>query len=427
MSRILLVEPAFPVPSKSRNHMNFLPVGLLKIAAYLRDRGEEVKLVRGLPTDLTELAAVEQFVPDQVWVTSLFTYWASHVREAVQTYRTMFPSALIRVGGIYASLFPQDEVKQYTGCDEVHQGVIQEVEEHARSRPPAYELLGSANQSPIDFQIVHASRGCPRQCPFCGTWKIEPRFEARKSIRDEIHLPGVVFYDNNFLMNPHVEDILSELITLRSEGRVKWVESESGLDGRVLLDKPHLAQMIRDAGFRYPRIAWDWGYDQHPRIYEQVELLQRAGYASRDLFVFVLYNHDISFEEMERKRLKCWDWKVQIADCRFRPLDGLNDAYNPNARAQSSEDYFISEHWTDALVRQFRRNVRRQNICVRMRYPIYSTAAERQRLGREVSRELKDLATVEQKAAFLEAAGFDWWTPGSICYPEGYAGPTQGA
>jgi hypothetical protein len=420
MSRILLVEPAFPVPAKSRNHKNFLPVGLLKIAAYLRDRGEEVKLVRGLTQDLTELTAIEQFGPDEVWVTSLFTYWSGHVRAAVQRYKAMFPSALIRVGGIYASLFPQEEVKEYTGCDDVHQGVMQEVEEHARSHPPAYELLESVNPSPIDFQIVHASRGCPRECPFCGTWRIEPQFEAKRSIKDEIHLPGIVFYDNNFLMNPHVADILDELITLRRQGRVKWVESESGLDGRVLLEKPHLAQMIRDAGFRYPRIAWDWGFDQYPRIYKQVELLERAGYQSRDLFVFVLYNHDISFEEMERKRLKCWEWQVQIADCRFRPLDQLVDGYDPRATAQTSEEYFVGEGWNDALVRQFRRNVRRQNICVRMRYPIYSDSAERKRLDKQVLQELRGLATAKQKGAFLEALGADWWIPDRICYPEGY-------
>ena len=32
---VLLVEPNFPIPAKSRNHKNFLPIGLLKIAARL--------------------------------------------------------------------------------------------------------------------------------------------------------------------------------------------------------------------------------------------------------------------------------------------------------------------------------------------------------------------------------------------------------
>jgi len=77
------------------------------------------------------------------------------------------------------------------------------------------------------------------------------------------------------------------------------------------------------AGFRYPRIAWDWGYDQNGFIEKQIQVLLRAGYKSRDIFVFMLYNHQIPFEEMEKKRIQCWKWQVQIADCRFRPLNQL--------------------------------------------------------------------------------------------------------
>ena len=46
VKRVLLVEPNFPIPNKSRNHSNFLPIGLLKIAGYLRTKSIEVKLVR---------------------------------------------------------------------------------------------------------------------------------------------------------------------------------------------------------------------------------------------------------------------------------------------------------------------------------------------------------------------------------------------
>lgn len=43
---VLLVEPNFPIPSKSRNHKNFLPIGLLKIASLLRNKYIDVELVR---------------------------------------------------------------------------------------------------------------------------------------------------------------------------------------------------------------------------------------------------------------------------------------------------------------------------------------------------------------------------------------------
>jgi hypothetical protein len=418
MSRILLVEPDFPIPSKSRNHKNFLPIGLLKIATYLRDHSHKVMLIRGIPKDLYQLKEINNFHPDEVWVTSLFTYWASHVRDAVQYYRRIFSSSNIKVGGIYASLISTEEVKAYTGCDDVHQGVIPEVENYIRSHPPAYELLGKLNPHPIDFQIIHASRGCLRRCSFCGTWEIEPEFNPKMSIKGELRLPGVVFYDNNFLMNPYVENILDELIELIKDRKVRWVESQSGIDGRVLLDKPHLANKLKDAGFRYPRIAWDWGYDQSRFIKSQIDILVKAGFESRDIFIFMLYNHSISFDEMEEKRIKCWEWQTQIADCRYRPLNQLVDEYKPYIKGQTSKDYYISDRWDDILVKQFRCNVRRQNICVRMRYPIYSVSAERKCMEKEDLKKLRGLKTLEEKKAYLETSGADWWIPERKTYPE---------
>ena len=203
--RILLVEPEFPIPSKSKNHKNFLPIGLLKIASYLRENGHEVKLVRGNPGTSDKLIQIINFNPDEIWITSLFTYWSKHVRTSVHFYKKKFPKSKTVVGGIYASLFSKEEVKEYTGCDEVHQGVLDEAEKHA----PAYDLLENHNPQPIDYQILHSSRGCERKCAFCGTWRIEPRFTSSRSIKDKILFEKIVFYDNNFRKNRYVKNILS--------------------------------------------------------------------------------------------------------------------------------------------------------------------------------------------------------------------------
>ena len=278
MKKFLLVEPNFPIPPKSKNHKNFLPVGLLKIASFLRENNVEVKLVRGSPSTIEDIIEVTAFDPDEVWITSLFTYWAKYVKNAVRYYKTIFPKAMIKVGGIYASLIPKEEVKEYTGCDEVYQGVMLEAEDFA----PAYDLLEDMNSHPIDYQIIHASRGCERQCPFCGTWKIEPVFKSEKSITKKIKFKKIVFYDNNLFKNNYIDEVLQELIALKKEQKIKWCESQSGFDGRILLEKPHLAKMIKQAGFRYPRIAWDWGYKDHPKIndsklaYEQWQKIKKT-------------------------------------------------------------------------------------------------------------------------------------------------------
>jgi len=400
---VLLIEPRFPISTKSRNHKNFLPIGLLKIASYLQHEGIKFKLLRGPPKDLEELKTIIEFEPKEIWITSLFTYWAEYVKETVTFYKQFFPNAKIIVGGIYASLFTKEEVKKYTGCNEVYQGVMEEVENFL----PDYTLVN------VDYQIIHTTRGCSRKCKFCGTWKIEKKFTYKESIINEIIYSKLVFYDNNLLQNPKIEIILNELIKLKKDKKLKWCESQSGFDGRLLLENPHLGILLKKAGFRYPRIAWDGSYEDYPEIKKQIDILIQSGYASREIFIFVLYNWDIPFQEMEKKRLKCWEWNVQIADCRFRPLDQLFDHYNGRKKDQTNNDYHIHETsgWTDGLVKLYRKNIREQNICVRYGFPLYSRSFENKSIGKEIRKLVKDLPTLEQKIDFFEKNKIDYWIP----------------
>ena len=405
--KILLVEPDYPIPQKSKNHKNFLPIGLLKIASYLRSKGGKVNLVRGIPKNLSFLDILS-FEPDEIWVTSLFTYWSKYVKDTVENYRSVFPNAKIKVGGIYASLMPE-HCKEFTGCDEVHIGIIKEAERFF----PAYDLVKNENPSQIDYQIIHASRGCIRRCPFCGTWKIEPEFEPKRSIKNEIKYKKLVFYDNNFLANPYVENILTELIDLKREKEIQWCESQSGFDGRILIEKPHLAKMLKEAGFRYPRIAWDWEFDKKNEIKEEINILLKAGYKSKDIYAFMLYNWKIPFKEMEMKRIKCWQWKVQIADCRYRPLTQTYDFFNSHEKSQSKDDYYIYKQsgWSDSLVKQFRKNIRRQNICVRHGFPFYSKKFERKSFDKKTMNYVKNLKNLNAKKHYLDKLGADYWFP----------------
>ena len=220
VKNVLLVEPNFPIPGKSRNHSNFLPIGLLKIASYLRKKDINVQLVRFeepkekidynqstfLPVDNEEN---DSFKPDLICVTSIFTYWSKYVKSAVQFYKHKFGDVPIIVGGIYASLMP-DHCKKYTGCDEVILGIINDAEQLI----PAYDLVD------VDYQIIHTTRGCVRKCGFCGTYIIEPEWLCKKSIKNEIFMKKIIFYDNNLLANKYIDNILDELIELKKEKKI---------------------------------------------------------------------------------------------------------------------------------------------------------------------------------------------------------------
>src|SRR5439155_19067705 len=115
---VLLVEPDY--------YTRYPPLGLLKLAEFERGRGNEVQLVRG-----DEPAAN----PDEVYVTSLFTYSWRAVHQAVRLYKDRFPEAHLVVGGIYASLLPNHAA--LSGADEVHVGLIPEIEDVM----PAWDLV----------------------------------------------------------------------------------------------------------------------------------------------------------------------------------------------------------------------------------------------------------------------------------------------
>ena len=357
-------------------------------------------------------------LPDQIYITSYFTYWSKYVKNTVKYYKSIYPSVKVVVGGIYASLMPE-HCKKYTGCDEVFVGV----HEQAEKTPVSYRYM-EKHYDPADYQIIHTSRGCVRRCEFCGAYRIEPEFTYKTSILKEIKKKKIIFYDNNLLANPAIENILSELAFLKYKQKITWCEAQSGIDGRLLLKNPEYAQLLKDAGFREIRISWDGPLSDAHKIAKQIRLLKKVGFQLHsNIFVFMIYNWEIPFEEMEQKRLKCWEWKVQISDCRYRPLNQTYDRYSGQKfrRGQNGRDYHIHRNagWTDKKIRLFRKHIRRQNICVRIRISFYSNDIERSFLNKYVRDVLIEIANdypKEKAEPILNQFKIPYW------FPENYDG-----
>ncbi|MBE0520887.1 MAG: Fe-S oxidoreductase [Candidatus Methanoperedenaceae archaeon] len=386
---ILLVQPKFPTPSKSLNHKDFLPIPLLKIASYHKTLNDAPHLVHGKVNI--------DFEPDLIYITSLFTYWQKEFWETAEYYRTLFPNTPINVGGIYVSLFFENSEFQKK-CAELKVTANKGTVEKFEKSPPDYSLVD------VDYQIIHASRGCKRHCTFCGVWKIEQEFVPKESIKNEIVKNKLVFYDNNLLANPYIERILKELSELKIKGKSVYSESQSGFDGRLLTLK--LAKLLKKARFINPRIAWDNSFEEWNKIEKQINILLKAGYKSKDISIFMIYNWDYTFDEMELKRKKCFEWGVQIADCRNRPLTQEFDDYNGRVE-QTNKDYYIHKNqgWTDLKVKKFRKNVRRQNICVRNGYKFHSSKLERKVVPKSDYFKIVSMPMHEIKRLLPDA----WW------------------
>jgi len=412
--KYLLVEPNFPIPIKSKNHKDFLPIGLLKIAALKKQEKHQVILARGNleKNEIFDLAIKQinykkSFLPNEIWITSLFTYWINDVTESVLHYRSLFKKSKIIVGGIAASLFGEEKTKKITGCDDVKIGVIPEAENLPISQlKDAYDRFLNS----VDFQILHGQRGCFRRCSFCGTWIIEPEVKYEKSIKEKIFKRKIVFYDNNFLDNPNIHNILDELIELKKSKKILWCESQSGFDGRLLTKDITIAPKLKAAGFRNIRIAWDGKFDDYSKIKKQLDSLtkDRELFRRNDIEIFMLYNWNIPFDEMEKKRVKCFEWGVQISDCRFRPLDQTFDNYNPRKLGQLNSDYYIHEKWNDLLVKQFRRNVRRHNICIRHGFHFYVKDFESKKADKEIITRFVNTKIKEEQKQIIDEYGLSF-------------------
>ncbi|MFX0194895.1 MAG: radical SAM protein [Candidatus Hodarchaeota archaeon] len=370
MKKLLLVEPNFPYPSKSKNqankiHRNFVPIGLLKIGSFYKSSGHKVRLVRGNQGK----DKFRHFEPSLILVTSIFTYWSKYVWNTIEHYRVLFPKAQIILGGIYATLhhnkkYFQENLKCYNvRC---YVGLHSEAERFY----PDYSLLGGD----VDHHATHTMRGCIRKCSFCGVWKIEPKklYKTSEELIKEIKSIGknkVIFFDNNFLANSNIRQILSELVDLKVNSKPVTFECQSGLDGRLLERNPELAVLLKKAHFHNVRIAWDNSLSDFQSIKKQLNHLTAAGYNPKDISVFMLYNYDIPYEKMLKKVDYCKKWGVQIADCRYRPLDSVKDDYDPSKYryGQTKDEYYIHKRggWTDQRVRDFRRKVRQHNIWIR--------------------------------------------------------------
>lgn len=359
----LLIQPHFHKPQKSRNHSMFCPLPLLKFATFCRDHHKKYHLIefkRGNDKIRSEDV-------DLILVTTSFTYYSRQVRDCVQYYKKLYPHAELICGGVYATLLPK-HCKEYTGCDEVVVGVVGEVE----NLIPAYDLVTT------DYQILHTSRGCIRNCNFCATYNIEPRYSAKKSIRREVVKKKLIFYDNNLLSNPHVDNILNELIRLRKHKKIRYCEAQSGIDARLLTQE--IADKLYKAGFKNIQFAWDGYYKEKEDIHEAIHKLHKAGYRVHEIKVFILYNYHIPYTECEKKRAYLSRCGVQVTPCRYIPPYATNDGYNPYKKQQERTEYYIHVEWTDKQIRQFKRNCRQHNICKRFHQPYWTRAIEKKKI-----------------------------------------------
>lgn len=298
--RILLVEPNY--------YTQYPPLGLLKLSTFHKAAGDEVRYVRGL-------RLVTRFVPDEIKVTSLFTWAWRPVWEAVAFYRALFPKAKISLGGIYASLTPEHAKR--AGADEVHTGLINEVEDLI----PDYSLVPQWHKDQA-ASILFSHRGCIRSCSFCAVPKLEGKpFQVRPTTRVK-HLvhpehKRVILWDNNILGEPNWREVLAELRDLKVE-----VDFNQGLDARLVT--PEVAEWLRDLHVPTIRFAYDFAAMKE-QIRKGILTMKDSGLKKnrvRHISCYVLFNYKDTPDDLWQRITDLLAWGVAAYPMRYQPLSG---------------------------------------------------------------------------------------------------------
>ncbi len=200
----------------------------------------------------------------------------------------------------------------------IYRGRIDGVFEGATSVMPRFDLLSGR---PYNRFTVQTSRGCPRDCEFCGaSLRISPRFQQKPAARvleeiraARIHVrhPFLEFADDNTFLNRAWS---RELLDGLAREEIRWfAETDASV-----ADDPDLCDRLARAGCRQVLIGFesprgddlagldpvDWKRRQAPRLRQTVDVLQSRGVSVNGCFILGLDHHgtDIFPEVLEAVR-----------------------------------------------------------------------------------------------------------------------------
>ena len=192
MNDILLVEPGY------RN--KYPPLGLMKLAAFHRSRGDRVTFHKHGHGHLPERKY------SRAYVTTLFSFeWRRTARaiDWVLGHPGLAPESVF-IGGIAASLVPSAFTNEprWNGVTTIKGLLTRETEQALRLQahttsgaggptidetPPYYGWLEAEDRAAVfpyrypveDAYFGYSSRGCVRKCHFCGV----PQLEGDQTVR----------------------------------------------------------------------------------------------------------------------------------------------------------------------------------------------------------------------------------------------------
>lgn len=389
------------------------PAGLLRIATLLQRRGYAVDFIDCMETDARGLVKkairtdeagkplvvrrddmvkrlyrfglslhdlernlLQLQEPDEVWITSIMTYWWESTRDVVALTKRLFPRATVLVGGIYPTLAPE-HAASHLGADVVFKGELRE----ASQLPTDLSLY----KTPPSYAILATSRGCPWDCVYCAARTLNGGAKVRIRTTDDIleeicdkftrlGIRRFGFYEDNALIHrEHFIEVMEKII--ESELPLDLYAPE-GFETR-LLDED-LLRLMKRAGFEKVHLPletvrsdinrqWNRRHASTDSFERALEAATRAGFKPRtqeinafvlfglpdehlkDVIDSTLYAHHLVgsvipmlfspvpgtqvFRKYSSYLLETMKWDLQDLNGKFLPFLEYNQRNNPELRA----------------------------------------------------------------------------------------------
>jgi hypothetical protein len=345
--RVLLVEPGYP--------NRYPPLGLMKISAYHKLRGDLVRFHKGAPK-----ASLVQGPFDRIYMSTLFTFNWDVILKTAQACLKYVPASKLYIGGAAATLLA-DELHQATGAV-IIQGLLDKpgalgyndglVIDHL---PPDYGILSQTTHtySLDDAYIGYTTRGCPNRCRFCAVHRIEPDYvdyvplipQIRSADMAHGERQNLVLLDNNILASRQTEKILKEIADAgfprgaRRNNRKRIVDFNQGLDSRLITQRN--ARLLSHICLAPVRLAFDSDTQRKP-YRDAVRVMAENGFTS--FTTYLMYNFLESpssfYERMRLNPILSSELSIRITGfpMRFIPLEAKGRGY-------------VSPKWTWRLLR----------------------------------------------------------------------------
>jgi hypothetical protein len=394
--RVLLVEPNYRKSRKNTSKSKpgdetlwYPPLGLLKIARFHIDRGDEVRFIQGC--DKSILPRTDIFDPigiwDRIYITTLFTFDFDKVVATVEFYKKAVGGtrSKIFIGGIMASLMPR-ELASATGIFP-HIGLLHSPNSigldgdiDIDALDPEYSILDSSKYAVNDTYYAYTSRGCINKCSWCGVPSIEPTFTNYIDIKLQINAsrtrfgdkPILKLMDNNILASPKLDKVVADLIDLgyglnchtrTQPPKQRVIDFNQGLDSSFLTAEN--VALISHLNIRPLRVAFDRLEERE--VYQRaLELAHEAGFP--EFSNYMLYNYqDTPYDLFERLMLniklnEVWakdsvPSKIYSYPMRYAPINDLHG--NRSARDMENTHDPLSINWRTCPVwtKRFARNI----------------------------------------------------------------------